>query len=100
MDDAVLNFCLRKYRFNCVGKSTEIVRTGYENIFNASAFQAVKHLRTLRSHFRRPTCPERLFSHIDSLFYDLAFTLDVVVDGVLKAPPLEGLQQPLLPLFH
>ena len=43
MDDAVLNFCFRKYGFNRIGKSVQVVNAGNENVLNTPVSQAVEH---------------------------------------------------------
>ena len=42
MDDAVLDFRLGKYRFNCRRESSQIVRTGDENILHATVFEPIE----------------------------------------------------------
>ena len=43
MDDAVLDFRLGKYRFNCRRESSQIVRTGDENILHATVFEPIEY---------------------------------------------------------
>ena len=42
MDDAVLDFRLGKHRFNCRRESSQIVRTGDENILHATVFEPIE----------------------------------------------------------
>lgn len=67
---------------------------------------SVQLLRTWRSHFLRPHS-QNIFSsvqidpngNVDGLLHNLAFTTNMVVDGVQKDHCIDGLQRPLLPPF-
>ena len=91
MDDTVLNLCLGKHRFNRSGKSGQIVRTGDENILNASISQTVEHRCPEFGAliFADPHAKNIFFAvqidancNINSLLDDLTLTSNMIVDGI------------------
>ena len=108
MNDAVLDFRFRIHRLNRRRKAVQVVRTGNENILNAPVFQAVEYggpefraliLTNPHPQDILPAIEIDTDSDIDSLFHDLSFTANMVMNCVQKDNRVDRLQRPLLPLL-
>lgn len=109
MDDAVLDFRLGKYRFNCRRESSQIVRTGDENILHATVFEPIEYsspefgaLVFADSHAQNIFLSVQINAdgNVNSFLHDLAFAANRIVDRVQKHHRVDGLQWSLLPFFR
>lgn len=109
MDDAVLDFRLGKYRFNCRRESSQIVRTGDENILHATVFEPIEYSSPEFGAlvFTDPHAQNIFLSvqinadgNVNSFLHDLAFAANMIVDRVQKHHRVDGLQWSLLPFFR
>ena len=106
MNDAVLDIRLREHCIDCIGKPSQIVRTGNENVVDSTVFEAAEN--------RRPVLGALIFSDphaqniltafqinsngdIHGLFYNLTFATDVIVDGIHENDGIGAFQGSLLP---
>ena len=88
MDNALLDFCLGKYSFDCLRESGKAVYAGDQNILNATIFKAIQDgkpefctfiLTNIHTQYVFMTVHVDTNSDIDCPFYDTSFMTNMIV---------------------
>ena len=109
MNDATLDLCVRKSRFNSLSKTCQTVHAEQKHILNSTSFELVQHIQPEFTAliFTNPYA-ENIFlsvkidaqNYICSFRYILMIFLDFVMDCIHKHKRIYCFKRSILPSSH